>query len=131
MRRLYWERGINGVVESAGTAAWHAGEPADSRSIVVAQESGINLTAHRARQVCADDFQRFDVIYAMDQENEIELRAMANHASRHKIRRLRIAAQDVTGSDVPDPYSGDLDDFRRVLHIVTTCCQRVAGETQP
>lgn len=106
------------VIDSAGTGAWHAGEPADRRMQEAATQRGVRLSSI-ARQVVASDFEDYDWILAMDGSNLRHLRRMA-HASHHqKIRKFRDFDPDAPGSDVPDPYYGDADGFTDVLDIVT------------
>ena len=92
-------------VDSAGTAAYHTGEPADARSAAAARRRGVRLVS-RARPFVAADFERFDWVIAMDGENHSELQALApscEAASRiHLLRDFDDAAP--RGADVPDPY---------------------------
>ena len=78
MRRLVADAGLEDVVEvdSAGTGGWHAGEPPDARATAAARRRGVTLEGG-ARQVRPDDFERFDLIVAMDRENLRELHALA------------------------------------------------------
>jgi len=61
-------------VDSAGTHAYHIGEPPDPRSQAAARRRGIDMSGLRARQVHASDFEEFDLILAMDRENLAELK---------------------------------------------------------
>jgi protein-tyrosine phosphatase len=124
MRVLVREQGLDGRVEvdSAGTGNWHAGDPPDERAVAAARGRGIELDG-AARQVTAADFDRFDLIVAMDRDNERALLALApDDAARAKVRLLRefdpasVAAGEL---DVPDPYYGGPRGFERVLDIVT------------
>lgn len=106
------------TIDSAGTGAWHVGEPADARMRAAAERRGIVLTSV-ARRVMAGDYQRFDYIFAMDATNLEALlaRAPARHAA--SIRLFRDFDPDAPGQDVPDPYYGDAGGFDEVLDIVT------------
>jgi protein-tyrosine phosphatase len=106
------------AVESAGTGAWHEGQPADRRMRRAAGRRGITLDSV-ARQITADDFQRFDHIFAMDSANLRTLQSLAPPEHRDKIRLFRDADPDGPGDDVPDPYYGGADGFDEVLDIVT------------
>jgi protein-tyrosine phosphatase len=105
-------------IDSAGTGAWHVGEPADARMRAAAKHRGITLTSV-ARKVSAADFAHFDHILAMDRENLAALRRLAPAEHRHKIRLYRDLDSEALGEDVPDPYYGGDAGFEEVLDIVT------------
>lgn len=97
-------------IDSAGTGGWHAGEAAHPPTRETARRRGVPIT-HLARQVTASDFERFDLLVAMDASNAKNLRALArSDAHRDKIRLFRDfeevfeAGERVTGREVPDPY---------------------------
>lgn len=98
--------GRDAGVDSAGTGAWHVGEPPDRRAQAAALAQGVDLSGQRARQVCAADFERFDHIIAMDRANLAELRRLAPKGGAARARLAVLLAFDplATGSDVPDPY---------------------------
>ncbi len=110
-------------IDSAGTAAYHAGEPPDERATTAALGRGVRLV-HRARAFAASDFERFDHVLAMDRENLGALRRMApSDAARDKIELLR--RWDPTapgGAEVPDPYYGGARGFEEVLDIAERAC---------
>lgn len=113
--------------DSAGTAAYHIGKQPDPRSIAVAQANGVNISGQRARQVCIEDFGRFDAIYAMDDENLSNLTALAPDGLAHKAQLLLDLDQTHSGQSVPDPYYGDHADFEHVWNLVsqaTDCLAR-------
>jgi len=110
------------VVDSAGTEAWHVGEPADKRARAAASRRGYELTS-RARQVRADDFERFDLVVAMDNDNLAELRALAPPGlAARKLRLLRSFEPDGPKGEVPDPYYGGDAGFVTVIDM----CERAA-----
>ncbi len=123
-QHLLNEAGLNDrfTLDSAGTGAWHEGQPADRRMRQAAERRGIQLTSI-ARQVTAEDFERFDLILAMDASNLQDLRALAPATHRQKIRLFRELDPDAPGEDVPDPYYGHADGFNEVLDIVTRTSQ--------
>jgi protein-tyrosine phosphatase len=135
MRALLSDAGLDGRIEvdSAGTGGWHAGDPPDARAVEAARARGIALDGG-ARQVTAADFERFDLLLAMDRENARELRDRApDEAARAKVRLLRefdpeaVAAGDL---DVPDPYYGGPDGFERVLDLVQAACRGLLDEVR-
>ena len=110
-------------VDSAGTEAYHAGEPADERSAATALERGIRLTSI-GRQFTAADFERFDYVIAMDRENMETLRARApDPESTRKVTLLRSYDPDRGDeTDVPDPYYGGPGGFDHVFDICESAC---------
>ncbi len=125
MRHVVAERGLEGEVEvdSAGTGAWHVGAPPDPRAASAALRRGITLSG-AARKVTRADFDDFDLLLAMDEENLRDLLAVAPATARHKVRKLA----DV---DVPDPYYGAGDGFETVLDLVEEACLRLLDEVRP
>lgn len=111
-------------IDSAATGPWHVGEPRDRRSRAVGQQRGMPLLGV-ARQFTAHDFQRFDYVLAMDQDNVAELRHMAlNEAAAAKIHLLRsFDPASPPGAEVPDPYYGGPDGFEVVFNICLAACQ--------
>lgn len=104
-------------VESAGTGSWHIGELADRRMRRAAERRGVAMTS-RARQVSAEDFERFDHIFAMDRANLRVLLEQAPRKHHAKIRLFRDLDPDAPGEDTPDPYYGGPEGFDEVLDIV-------------
>ncbi|HXZ60629.1 MAG TPA: low molecular weight protein-tyrosine-phosphatase [Steroidobacteraceae bacterium] len=105
-------------VDSAGTAAYHAGEAPDPRTQRAAARRGYDLSALRARVIEAADFERFDLILAMDREN---LRVLRRRAPAHAHPRVRLLLEFAPGmgpGDVPDPYYGGPNGFEEVLDLV-------------
>lgn len=106
-------------VDSAGTADYHVGQPPDPRTRAAAARRGYDLSALRARTVDSDDFERFDLILAMDREN---LAALRRRAPSHTHERLRLFLEFAPDApeDVPDPYYGGPNGFEEVLDLVET-----------
>jgi protein-tyrosine phosphatase len=123
-------RGREFVVDSAGTGAWHLGEPADARMRQAARRRGIEIRSI-ARQVTPTDFEDFDWILAMDAHNVETLQRMAPAARHARVRLFRDLDPDGRGEDVPDPYYGDLDGFDDVLDIVTRTARALLAELTP
>lgn len=110
-------------IDSAGTADYHIGAPPDARSRRAALRRGIDIGGLRARQVAADDFARFDLILAMDQENLRTLRAMQPRNSRAALQLFLEYAPDLGLREVPDPYNGDDAAFEEVLDLTTAAAR--------
>lgn len=110
-------------IDSAGTGDWHVGEPPDTRAQAAARTRGYDLSTLRARQVSADDFERFDLLLAMDKANLAELRRRCPPTHRDKVRLLMEFAPGATETEVADPYFGGAQDFEQVLDQVERACE--------
>jgi len=116
-------------VDSAGTHDYHVGEPPDRRAIAAAARRGVDISTLRARRVDAEDFARFDLIVAMDQDNRSTLLRMSPASLHERIRLLMEFAGDVEGMlDVPDPYYGGAVGFERVLDLVERAAEGLLRE---
>lgn len=109
-RALASERGLDVEVDSAGTGGWHAGDAPDHRATKTAARHGVDITALRARQLVLADFDRFDFIAAMDEENLVYARAMQPEGSRAHVALL-LSHCGRTDAEVGDPYYGGADNF--------------------
>lgn len=111
-------------VDSAGTGNWHVGEAPDRRMRQVAAKRGFKYDG-RARQFRQSDFDKFDLIIAMDAENRANLRRLARSADDEaKIHLMReFDSQGSPNAPVPDPYYGGIDGFEKVYDIVERSCQ--------
>ena len=104
-------------IDSAGTHAYHSGEPADRRAIAAAERRGYSLAGIRARRIEDHDFERFDHVIAMDIENLYVLQQWAGDEHSEKVSLfLNYSAGEE--SEVPDPYYGGNAGFERVLDLV-------------
>jgi protein-tyrosine phosphatase len=105
-------------IDSAGTSAYHIGEPANSKSQQIANRKGIELKS-RARRFESSDFNNFDLVIAMDDENYQNLKMLANGNNQlSKIKKLREFDPTPGDGNVPDPYYGGIDGFENVFNIV-------------
>ena len=120
LRRLVDEAGLSGRIEvdSAGTGDWHVGQRPDKRATAAAAKRGIAL-AGRARQIEPSDFETFDLVLAVDDENLDRLRRLAPQGAC--VRKLAAA-------DIPDPYYGGPDGFDHVLDVLTEACAQLLDE---
>ena len=114
--------GLEVHVESAGIGRWHVGSPPDERAQHHAKGRGYDLSRLRARQVEPFDFERFDLIVALDRGHLRELQRMAPRERHDRIRLL------VPGRDVPDPYYGGPEGFEHVLDLVEAACRDLLQE---
>jgi protein-tyrosine phosphatase len=126
MRHLVRQAGVGHLitVDSAGTGAWHVGEERDRRSRAVASRRGMPISGE-ARQFSRADFDRFDLVLALDQDNERDLRRLApSDQARAKIHLLRSFEPDAApDAEVPDPYYGGPEGFERVFDICLDACR--------
>lgn len=106
------------VIDSAGTHAYHIGNPPDLRSQKAAKERGIELAHLRARKVDRDDFEKFDYVLAMDDDNYSILISACPEHHQYKIQYFLEYAPHLGTREVPDPYYGGKYGFERVLDMV-------------
>jgi protein-tyrosine phosphatase len=119
-------------VDSAGTHDYHVGSPPDPRAIAAAARRGVDLTAQRARLVKVADFQRHDLIVAMDRLNREVLLDLSPAAYRERVRLLMefagVPLDDGEQLDVPDPYYGGAVGFERVLDLIEQAADGLLAE---
>lgn len=120
--------GLPVVLDSAGTHAYHAGSPPDPRALAAAGRRGIDIAGLRARVVEARDFEEFDLILAMDEDNHAALLERAPEACHDKIRLLLEFAPQAGRRSVPDPYYGGPVGFERVLDLVEAAADGLIEE---
>ncbi len=116
------------ITDSAGTGDWHVGHPPDPRSQAFARRWGVDLSTQRARQVCLEDFVRFDRIYAMDRSNLSALQRMAPPDGAARLDLVMSLAPDYGLDEVPDPYYGGDDGFQRVIDMLESAADQLIAE---
>lgn len=113
------------TLASFGTHDYHVGQGADHRTIATARELGIDLSAHHARQIHAEDCERADLLLAMDSGHERFLRRLVPAAAHDRVR-LYLPFVDIADErDVPDPYYGGLTGFLAVHRLLDHAAQRL------
>ena len=119
-RKLAADSGMGeGILsDSAGTHGYHIGEPPDPRSQDSAAGRGYDLSGLRARRIERADFERFDLVVAMDLEHFEILSGLAGAAGAPKLKMMMSFAGRFKEKDVPDPYYGGPHDFERVLDML-------------
>jgi protein-tyrosine phosphatase len=113
-------------IESAGTHEYHIGKPPFPAAVEQAKKRGYDITACTSRQIKADDFDRFDMILAMDKANLSALRTIAPTRCKHKIELLLDYSDKYHGEEVPDPFGGDEKAFERALDMIEDGCKGLA-----
>ena len=106
------------LIDSAGTHAYHVGNPPDPRAQSTALRRGIDLSAQRARRVTPEDFFSFHFIMAMDRDNLADLQEIAPGGHESRLSLFLEYAPDLGYSEVPDPYYGGESGFERVLDLI-------------
>ncbi|GIX36447.1 MAG: phosphotyrosine protein phosphatase [Lysobacteraceae bacterium] len=122
LRHHAQKAGLELLVDSAGTHAYHVGEPPDPRAVAVARQRGIDITGLRARQVEAADAERFDHVLVADRRNLEDLRRRQPAVGARARLLLEVAG---AGGEVPDPYYGDERDFEAVFELLDRAAPRL------
>jgi len=111
MRVAAQDAGLEMQIDSAGTGAWHVGNPPDSRAIAIARSMGVDISGLQARQVEIADFTRFTHIFALDAQNLADLRRLAPSDATAEVTLLLDMVPGRRGQAVADPYYGDDSGF--------------------
>ena len=127
---LVREAGLSGkiLIDSAGTHAYHVGNPPDPRSQDTAQRRGVDLSEQRARQVNRGDFEKFDYVLAMDRDNLSILREQCPPQHMGKVRLFMEFARGLPEKEVPDPYYGGASGFERVFDMVEAAAEGLLAD---
>ena len=127
MRQMVEERALFNdiIVDSAGIGSWHVGEMPDPRMRKHAARRGYDLSPLRARQFRSDDFQKFDYIIVMDEENYHDVMERGGvYADARKVLRMKDYFIRYKGQQsVPDPYYGGAEGFERALNLIEDGCE--------
>jgi protein-tyrosine phosphatase len=119
-KKLVEEKLLSIVVDSAGTGDWHIGEAPCENSIKVAKMHGIDISMLRARQVEKSDFEKFDLLVALDESNYNNLKAMG------AANLVKLGDYGYDGEDVPDPYFfNDFEGFHEVYKMIDICVRNL------
>ncbi len=119
------------LVDSAGTANYHIGELPDIRSIQIAQKNQIDITDQRGRQFIVEDFDKFDLIYAMDNTNYQNIIKLARHKEDQlKVKLILNELYPEENMNVPDPYYGGQDGFKNVFELLNKTCELIANRLE-
>ncbi|MGI9550113.1 MAG: low molecular weight protein-tyrosine-phosphatase [Aurantibacter sp.] len=113
-------------VDSAGTGGYHVGERPDERSVEVARKHGIDITGQRCRKFTPQDFDDFDLIFAMDRSNYANILAHSESEVNTKKVKLLLDVLEEGMQEVPDPYYGGNDGFENVYQMIDRACTAIA-----
>lgn len=115
-------------VDSAGTSAWHAGEKADSRMRMHARQRGYEITSISRGFDAESDFDRFDMVIAMDDNNYFDLKQLARTTEEEeKIYRMRDFLAKSRYDHIPDPYYGGGEGFKMVIDLLEEGSEGLTG----
>jgi protein-tyrosine phosphatase len=116
-RKQLAEAGLSIQVASCGTGGWHAGEQADPRMRRAAAKAGYDLEPHRARQLRADDFQRYELLLAMDGNNLRDMQRVASGEAQDRLALFLDWGGAAPPQDFPDPYYEELPAFTQSVAL--------------
>ncbi|GLX86452.1 protein-tyrosine-phosphatase [Thalassotalea loyana] len=117
-RKKAADKGLNLEIDSAGTIGAHAREKPDHRAIKAGEARGYDFSGLKARKVTSEDFEKFDLILAMDNDNLENLLAKSPSEYHDKIKLFLHYGSQYDEAEVPDPYYGGAGGFRYVLDLV-------------
>lgn len=121
-----WKAGLNWTVESAGTNGYHTGEPPHHLSTKVAKLNGIDISRQRSRKFTADDFERYDMIYAMAGDVMDDIRYIGrNKFDATKVDLFLNELYPGQDRDVPDPWYGPEPGYHDVYAIIDEACNSI------
>jgi low molecular weight protein-tyrosine phosphatase len=115
-------------IDSAGTHAYHVGEPPDIRATQAARKRSIDLGSQHARRITGDDFLDFDYVLAMDRSNYDDLMSLCPPDHQSKLHLFLEFASGLEEDEVPDPYYGGITGFDRVLDLIERASQGLLAE---
>lgn len=115
-------------VDSAGTLDYHMGEAPDVRAVQHARRRGYDLSPLRARRISDSDFERFDLILAMDRSHYSILERRCPDHLQHKLHLFMSFSKDRPEQEVPDPYYGGAEGFEHVLDLIESGCEALLGK---
>jgi len=129
-RRVAAEEGVldRFEIDSAGLGDWHIGQAPDTRAQHAARNRGMDISGQSARQITPSDYDRFDLLLAMDDSNYTGLAELAPKSARHKVRRFLDFAPHLGTRDVPDPFYGESEGFDHALDLIEAAARGLLAE---
>ena len=118
----------NYIVDSAGTANYHVDSPPDTRSVAVARKHGLDISMLKGRQFIISDFDKFELIYVMDQSNfQNVIKLARNDQDVAKVKQILNEVNPNKNYEVPDPYYGGDNGFENVYQMLDEACSVIAN----
>ena len=131
LREMVRKEGLDITTDSAGTADYHVGEEPDRRAQAAMRKQGIDISDLCGRQLVPEDFERFDLLLAMDESNLRNMRRIApSKELAQKAKLLMDYAPQHKLREVPDPYYGGDEGFDEVYAMVTEACRNLLKDVQ-
>ena len=119
-------KNVDFVTDSAGTSSLHSGEQADSRMRKTALKNGVDISDLRAREFVQADFDKFDLIFAMDRSNLMNILALArNENDKSKVKLILNESFPEENREVPDPYYGGEEGFQHVFNLLDETTDKI------
>jgi len=132
LKDLVKKKGLNWVVESAGTNGYHTGEPPHPLSIKVAAEHGIDISHQRAQDFVPSDFEKFDKIYAMASDVVDEIRYISGKKFNPvKLDLLMNVIEPGKNRNIPDPWSRPQAEYEKVFDMMERACKKLVATSPP
>lgn len=120
------ELNLNWVIDSAGTHNYHVGELPHESSQKICKENGIDISNQRARQFQKNDFEKFDIIYALASDvYQTLLSKTSSSSEKNKIKLLLDELYNEKGKSVKDPWYGEYDGYIEVFDEIEKACEAV------
>ncbi len=124
LRAKAQDMGIDVEIDSAGTIGYHTGNPPDKRAQAAGEQRGYSFAGIYSRQVSAEDFAKFDLILAADNDNLADLQAQCTSQYQHKLK-LFMNYGSAGRDEIPDPYYGGEQGFELVLDMIEDAAENV------
>ena len=126
LKKKFQEKSIEGIVESAGFESFHINDAPDERAVNVTAKHGIDISKKRARLFRTEDFNRFDSIWVMDQQNMQDILLFARHEQdKAKVDFLLNLVNPGSNKAVPDPYYSGVDACEAVFTMIEQACEKI------
>jgi len=120
--------GLTVFIDSAGTSDYHIGQHPDKRAIANAKKHGIDISKLKARQFKIEDFNKFDLIFVMDESNYSNVISLARtEADITKVDLILNRIISEKNKDVPDPYFGGEEGFEHVFQLLDKACEHITN----
>jgi len=131
-RHMVAERNLQDyfITDSAGTHAYHVGEPPDNRAQETAVSRGIDISDLKGRKVVASDFDKFDYVLAMDKDNFAILNDLCPADKKGRLKLFLDFAQGLSYNEVPDPYYGGTKGFEKVFDMLENASEGLISHIQ-
>ncbi len=123
------ERNLDWEIDSSGTEHYHVGAGADPRGVRTALKHGIDMRAHKARELSPEDFDHYDIIYSLATDVTHEISHIAK--SEERMKKVRLFMDELFPGEkksVPDPWYGSEKDFEPVFELVERVCEEIVSK---